>query len=111
MTPGPGYANGSGVHTSITVGILDTRKSAYPGRNTSEETQFPEALKDKVSSTFAIYIHSKSYMAVNVLQSMVRKIKEYLWTHEITLSILDEVRDEVLFILYADIYTSYRVEG
>ncbi|KAJ1940169.1 hypothetical protein FBU59_003891 [Linderina macrospora] len=110
MAPGLDYANASGVHTSITVSILDTIKSAYPNRRINERTQFPASLKDKILSVFAIYINSKSYMAVNVPQSMVRKIEDHLRADEITLAVLDEVKDEVLFMLYADVYTRFRAE-
>ncbi|KAI8322138.1 hypothetical protein GQ54DRAFT_297576 [Martensiomyces pterosporus] len=93
--------------TSAAVSILDTARAVYPQCQLSERTSFPPAMMDKLVSIFSVYINSTSHTAVNVPAIMVRRIREKLNRREMSLTILDEVKDEVLFMLFADIYTRY----
>ncbi|KAI8323389.1 hypothetical protein GQ54DRAFT_296815 [Martensiomyces pterosporus] len=95
------------LQTNATVSILDTARAVYPQYRLTERTTFPSALMDKLVTIFSVYINSSSYTAVNVPPIMVRRIREKLSRREMYLTILDEVKDEVLFMLYADVYTRF----
>ncbi|KAJ1959258.1 hypothetical protein GGI12_004428 [Dipsacomyces acuminosporus] len=93
--------------TSPVVSILETARAVYPEHKLADTAVFPPTLMDKLVSIFSIYINSTSYTSVNVPPIMVRRIRDKLDRREMYLTILDEVKDEVLFMLFADVYTRY----
>ncbi|ORX73084.1 hypothetical protein DL89DRAFT_87753 [Linderina pennispora] len=94
--------------TGISVSILETAKAAYPQHEFAENTQFPTTVLDRLVRIFSIYLNLNSYMALNVPSVMVRKIQDQLDRKQMSLPILDEVKDEVLFMLYTDVFTRYQ---
>ncbi|KAJ1948846.1 hypothetical protein EC988_005007, partial [Linderina pennispora] len=94
--------------TGISVSILETAKAAYPQHEFTENTQFPTTVLDRLVRIFSIYLNLNSYMALNVPSVMVRKIQDQLDRKQMSLPILDEVKDEVLFMLYTDVFTRYQ---
>ncbi|KAI7821808.1 hypothetical protein BX661DRAFT_187993 [Kickxella alabastrina] len=95
------------VQTPPTVSILDTAKGIYPQYDLNDNTPFPVASMDRLVAIFSVFVNSNSYTAVNLPSSMVLRIREKLSRSQLTLTILDEVKDEVLNMLYFDVYTRY----
>ncbi|KAI8321376.1 hypothetical protein GQ54DRAFT_325071 [Martensiomyces pterosporus] len=93
--------------TGPTVSILDSARTAYPHYNLDESTAFPAVIMDKLVEIFSVYINTGSYRAVNIPPILVRRIRQQLGRRSMSLTILDEVKDEILFMLYADVYTRY----
>ncbi|KAJ1956911.1 hypothetical protein GGI12_005179, partial [Dipsacomyces acuminosporus] len=92
---------------NATVGILEAAKEIYPDRGFNHTTTFPPALMDTLVMIFSTYINSSSPTAVNVPQAMIRRIQEKLNKTQLHLTILDEVKDEVLYMLYLNVFTRF----
>ncbi|KAJ2449414.1 hypothetical protein GGF42_004778 [Coemansia sp. RSA 2424] len=95
------------LQTPPTVSILETARAVYPQYDLSEITPFPVASMDKLVAIFSVFVNSNSYTAVNLPPSMVVRIRDRLGRSELTLTILDEIKDEVLNMLYYDVFTRY----
>ncbi|KAI8322139.1 hypothetical protein GQ54DRAFT_324289 [Martensiomyces pterosporus] len=98
-----------GCMTSAMVSILDTvrQAAAHPQQMPDERTPLPPVLVDKLATIFSVYIDPNSYASINAPPIMVRRIKDRMNRGQVCLTILDEVKDEVLFMLYADVFTRY----
>ncbi|KAJ1959698.1 hypothetical protein GGI12_004202 [Dipsacomyces acuminosporus] len=99
------------LNTGINVSILDTARAAYPHYELSEHTPFPPAIMDKLVSMFSSYINPNSYTSVNVPPVMVRRIRNKLTRRELHLTILDEVKDEVLYMLFTEVFSRFSEES
>ncbi|KAJ2353232.1 hypothetical protein GGH92_000790 [Coemansia sp. RSA 2673] len=95
------------LQTPPTVSILETALAVYPQYDLSEVTPFPVASMDKLVAIFSVFVNSNSYTAVSLPSSMVLRIRERLGRSQLTLTILDEIKDEVLNMLYYDVFTRY----
>ncbi|KAJ2706239.1 hypothetical protein FB645_001755 [Coemansia sp. IMI 203386] len=95
------------LQTPPSVSILDTARAVYPQYNFNETTPFPVAAMDKLVGIFSVFINSHSYTAVNLPAAMVLRLREKLAGSNLTLTILDEIKDEVLNMLYYDVFTRY----
>ncbi|KAJ2223380.1 hypothetical protein H4R99_001017 [Coemansia sp. RSA 1722] len=95
------------LQTPPTVSILETAKAVYPQYNLNEQTPFPVAAMDKLVAIFSVFVNSSSYTAVSLPSGMVLRIREKLGKSELSLTILDEIKEEVLNMLYFDVFTRY----
>ncbi|KAJ1852127.1 hypothetical protein LPJ73_002886 [Coemansia sp. RSA 2703] len=95
------------LQTPPTVSILETARAVYPQHEFSESTPFPVASMDKLIAIFSVFINSNSYTAITLPSSMVLRLRDRLGSHQLTLIILDEIKEEVLNMLYFDVYTRY----
>ncbi|KAI9499768.1 hypothetical protein BX070DRAFT_218015 [Coemansia spiralis] len=95
------------LQTPPTVSILETARAVYPQYDLSEVTPFPVAAMDKLVAIFSVFVNSNSYTAVSLPSAMVLRIREKLGKSQLTLTILDEIKDEVLNMLYFDVFTRY----
>ncbi|KAJ2308651.1 hypothetical protein IWW54_004012 [Coemansia sp. RSA 2705] len=93
--------------TSVTVSILDTLTAANPELCGDEAMRFPQQLHEKLKAIYWDYIDPSSYTSVNATPLTVRRITDRIHAKEYTISLLDELKDEVLFMLYSDVYTRY----
>ncbi|KAJ2161048.1 hypothetical protein GGF46_001795 [Coemansia sp. RSA 552] len=98
---------GTRLQTAPTVSILDTARAAYPQYDISESTPFPVSAMDKLVAIFSVFINSGSYTAVSLPPAMVLRVRERLGRSQLTLTIIDEIKDEILNTLYFDVYTRY----
>ncbi|KAJ1960322.1 hypothetical protein GGI12_003867 [Dipsacomyces acuminosporus] len=103
----PPNINLSKIQNNATVSILEAAKEIYPDRGFNHATMFPPALMDALVMIFSNYINSTSPTAVNVPQIMIRRIQEKLNQSQLHLTILDEVKDEVLYLLYVNVFTRF----
>ncbi|KAJ2027326.1 hypothetical protein IWW57_002657 [Coemansia sp. S610] len=95
------------LQTPPTVTILETARAVYPQYDLNEATPFPVASMDKLVAIFSVFVNSNSYTAVSLPSAMVLRIRERLGRSHLTLTILDEIKDEVLNMLYYDVFTRY----
>ncbi|KAJ1814687.1 hypothetical protein LPJ75_002661 [Coemansia sp. RSA 2598] len=95
------------LQTPPTVSMLETAKAVYPQYDLSDATPFPAASMDKLIAIFSVFINSNSYTAISLPPGIVLKLREKLAQNNLTITILDEIRDEVLSMLYFDVYTRY----
>ncbi|KAJ2106063.1 hypothetical protein GGF48_006202 [Coemansia sp. RSA 921] len=90
--------------TSVTTSIL------YTLTNNSKPTHtvsFPSQLFDKLKAVYWDYIDPNSYTSVNASPMVVRRIDEMMNNNDYNVTLFDELKDEVLFMLYSDVYTRY----
>ncbi|KAJ2546012.1 hypothetical protein EV175_005754 [Coemansia sp. RSA 1933] len=95
------------LQTPPTVCILETARAVYPQYDLSEVTPFPVAAMDKLVAMFSVFVNSSSHTAVSLPSAMVLRIREQLGRSQLTLTIFDEIKDEVLNMLYFDVFTRY----
>ncbi|KAJ2503324.1 hypothetical protein GGH96_000345 [Coemansia sp. RSA 1972] len=90
--------------TSVTTSILDTLTN---NSTSSHNVSFPSQLFDKLKAVYWDYIDPNSYTSVNASPMVVRRVAEQMNNKEYTVTLFDELKDEVLFMLYSDVYTRY----
>ncbi|KAJ2816665.1 hypothetical protein IWW50_006419 [Coemansia erecta] len=95
------------LQTPPTVSILETARAAYPQYDLNEATPFPVASMDKLVAIFSVFVNSSSYTAVSLPSAMVLRLRERLGKSQLTITILDEIKDEVINMLYFDVFTRY----
>ncbi|KAJ2897409.1 hypothetical protein IWW38_001736 [Coemansia aciculifera] len=95
------------LQTPPNVSILETARVVYPQHELADNTPFPVASMDKLVAIFSVFVNSNSYTAVSLPSSMVARTREKLGRSQLTLTILDEIKDEVLNMLYYDVFTRY----
>ncbi|KAJ2655647.1 hypothetical protein IWW48_005423 [Coemansia sp. RSA 1200] len=92
--------------TSVTVSILETVNDRYPGIR-PEELVFPKQLVAKILAMHSEFVDPASLTSVNASPHMVRKIFARIDLGYYHVSIFDDIKDEVLLMLYSDVYTRY----
>ncbi|KAJ2549438.1 hypothetical protein IWW35_003745 [Coemansia sp. RSA 1878] len=90
--------------TSVTTSILDTLTNNSKPTHT---VSFPSQLFDKLKAVYWDYIDPNSYTSVNASPMVVRRIDEMMNNNDYNVTLFDELKDEVLFMLYSDVYTRY----
>ncbi|KAJ1959975.1 hypothetical protein GGI12_004058 [Dipsacomyces acuminosporus] len=95
------------LQSNATIDILETAKEVYPGRGFSHTTVFPPALVDTLVTICSSYINAASPTAVNVPQVLTKRIQEKLDRNQLYLTIFDEVKDEVLYMLYLNVFIRF----
>ncbi|KAJ2673674.1 hypothetical protein IWW42_002086 [Coemansia sp. RSA 1085] len=92
----------------ITRGILESAMLLLPPLVVDESTQFPEAVKSSFSNFICTYLSSSSHMFISIPGEAVAEIHSAVEESYVPLSILDRAKDEVLFLLCTDVFSSYR---
>ncbi|KAJ2563483.1 hypothetical protein GGH12_002566 [Coemansia sp. RSA 1822] len=93
--------------TSVTTSILNTLTTNNPNTKPTHTVSFPSQLFDKLKAIYWDYIDPNSYTSVNASPMVVRRIAEQMNTKDYNVTLFDELKDEVLFMLYSDVYTRY----
>ncbi|KAJ2785864.1 hypothetical protein H4R18_000253 [Coemansia javaensis] len=94
--------------TSIMLSIVDAMAAAAPALGTSTRSmQFPRELADTIKSVYWDFVDPSSYSSLNASPTVARHIKSKIDSNDLPITLLDELRDEVLAMLYTDVYTRY----
>ncbi|KAJ2076974.1 hypothetical protein H4R24_005401 [Coemansia sp. RSA 988] len=91
----------------ITKGILESAMLLLPSKSIDERTLFPETTRSALSNLVCTYLDHGSCMSVNIPNSIVERVQAAVEHSNITLSVLDHAKDEVLFLLCIDVYMGY----
>ncbi|KAJ2078171.1 hypothetical protein H4R24_004675 [Coemansia sp. RSA 988] len=75
--------------------------------NSDNVLQFPAELFGKLKSLYWNYVDPGSYTSVNASPQAVRRIANTMSFKSYPITILDELKNEVLFMLYSDVYTRF----
>ncbi|KAJ2466495.1 hypothetical protein GGI02_004351 [Coemansia sp. RSA 2322] len=98
----------SALTTSITVSILETVVAAFPDQNSgSGMEQFPADMFDKLDMIRREFVDPRSFTSVNASPLTVKRFMERMESKDLSLTLLDEFKSEVLFMLYTDVYMRY----
>ncbi|KAJ2625499.1 hypothetical protein GGI25_000598 [Coemansia spiralis] len=92
--------------TCVTVSILATLLEKQPELSQDSLT-YPQPLAHKLLSIYREYVDPNSLTSVNASSMVVRRITENINTNYFPITLFDELKDEVLFMLYSDVYTRY----
>ncbi|KAJ1665786.1 hypothetical protein IW140_003302 [Coemansia sp. RSA 1813] len=92
--------------TSISVSILDTVIERYPDID-QVSLMFPPQLSHKITDLYKEFADPASLTSVNASTLVVRRISQSINMNYFHISLLDELKDEVLLMLYCDVYTRY----
>ncbi|KAJ2013360.1 hypothetical protein GGI06_003843 [Coemansia sp. S85] len=92
----------------VTKGIFESAMLALPPTSIDKNTRFPEAVKSSFASFTHTYFSAGSYMSINIPREVVEDIQSAIEENNVTLSVLDKAKDEVLFLLCTDVYSGYR---
>ncbi|KAJ2342733.1 hypothetical protein GGH92_005243 [Coemansia sp. RSA 2673] len=93
--------------TSVTVSILETVAETYQESSGSGMRQFPPELLVKLEMINREFVDPRSFTSVNASPLTVKRFIERMQSKDYSLTLLDEFKSEVLFMLYTDVYTRY----
>ncbi|KAJ2805283.1 hypothetical protein H4R21_001316 [Coemansia helicoidea] len=62
---------------------------------------------DKLVTILGVFINSASWTAISLPSVLLLRIRDRLARSQLTLTILDEIREEILNMLYLDVFTRY----
>ncbi|KAJ1881115.1 hypothetical protein H4R99_001840 [Coemansia sp. RSA 1722] len=103
--------NTTGFNVSIVDTVLLDKENDSEYKPTSEtedsEMQFPELLFERIARIYSEYIDPSSFSSVNASASVVKRITERLESREYPLDLFDDLKREVMFMLYSDVYSRY----
>ncbi|KAJ1665785.1 hypothetical protein IW140_003301 [Coemansia sp. RSA 1813] len=92
--------------TSATVSILETVRDKYANIN-PDTLMFPPQLAPKIFGMYREFVDPASITSVNASSLVVRRITERINSNFLHISFFDELKDEVLLMLYSDVYTRF----
>ncbi|KAJ1893675.1 hypothetical protein LPJ81_005329 [Coemansia sp. IMI 209127] len=96
--------------TSINVSILDSVIERYPGID-QVSLAFPPQLAHKIERMYRDFVDPSSLTSVGASMLVVRRISHSINTNNFHIALLDELKDEVLLMLYCDVYTRYSMRS
>ncbi|KAJ1822247.1 hypothetical protein LPJ56_000724 [Coemansia sp. RSA 2599] len=102
----------TGFHVSIADTVLRDKDdvSEYGKMEVSDngnEVQFPEALFERIAKIYSEYVDPQSFSSVNATASVVKRIAERIESRGYPLTLFDDLKSEVIFMLYSDVYSRY----
>ncbi|KAJ1931334.1 hypothetical protein FBU59_006745, partial [Linderina macrospora] len=98
------------LRTNAIVSILEAAKLAFPTYRLSPATMFPAAVQDRFVLFVSKFIRPESLMTVNIPGAIIQDIYAHLNQRQLTLTILDCAKDEVVNLLYTDVYVRFRTK-
>ncbi|KAJ2160531.1 hypothetical protein GGF46_002180 [Coemansia sp. RSA 552] len=104
---GPASPNQLSATTSVTVtiaGALADSKAALAG---DQIPQFPPQLVERLKSIYYDYVDTSSYSSVNASPVIVRHITGHMESGNYPITLFDELKAEVLFLLFSDVFMRY----
>ncbi|KAJ1850594.1 hypothetical protein LPJ73_003377 [Coemansia sp. RSA 2703] len=103
------YAEVNAAGTSLT-GVNVSILQSVQNDKTDDKTidmQFPALLTGRLHEIYREYVDPNSYASVNASASVVKKISERMHCNDYSLTLLDDLKSDVLFMLYSDVYSRY----
>ncbi|KAJ1642217.1 hypothetical protein LPJ64_005911 [Coemansia asiatica] len=102
----------TGFNVSIIDTVLQDGNETFSAYRVDEETedsemQFPEALFERIGKLYKEHIDPRSFSSVNASASAVKRITERIESKAYPLTLFDDVKSEVMFMLYSDVYLRY----
>ncbi|KAJ2865472.1 hypothetical protein GGI22_001499 [Coemansia erecta] len=92
--------------SSATVSILATVRDKYANVN-SDSLLFPMRLAPRIRGMYKEFVDPASLTSVNASSLVVRRVAERINSQDFHVSLFDELKDEVLLMLYSDVYTRF----
>ncbi|KAJ1721241.1 hypothetical protein LPJ53_004225 [Coemansia erecta] len=103
------YAEVNAAGTSLT-GVSVSILQSVQNDKTDDKTvdmQFPASLIDRLHAVYREYVDPNSFASVNASASVVKRISERMHCNDYSLTLLDDLKGDVLFMLYSDVYSRY----
>ncbi|KAJ1890687.1 hypothetical protein LPJ66_007333 [Kickxella alabastrina] len=91
----------------ITKGILESAILVLPSNTINQSTVFPEGVKSDFASFISTYFSKNSCMSINIPSEFVERVHHAIENNNVVLSVLDQAKDEVMFLLCTDVYAGY----
>ncbi|KAI8326473.1 hypothetical protein GQ54DRAFT_307469 [Martensiomyces pterosporus] len=98
----------SAILTSLTVGVSGTMVYYFPDMTIDSSTPVSENLRDSLNSTIKTFTLPESPFAINASSCVVDTAHAYLAGGQFTFGSLDKIKDEVVDLLYLNVYLRYR---
>lgn len=89
-------------HHPKTTNVLKTIQETCP-----HMTEFPRELVGTLEHLGREFIDPNSYSAINAEPQTARRFMDQMQQHMYPITLLDELKDEVLYMLYADVFARY----
>ncbi|KAJ2865471.1 hypothetical protein GGI22_001498 [Coemansia erecta] len=96
--------------TSINVSILDSVIERHPDID-QVSLVFPPQLAHKIKRMYRDFVDPSSLTSVGASMLVVRRVSHSISTNNFHIALLDELKDEVLLMLYCDVYTRYAMKS
>ncbi|KAJ2313621.1 hypothetical protein IWW54_001406 [Coemansia sp. RSA 2705] len=93
---------------SLDVGIVETIGHAFPQYGASYSTPVSDSLRDKVDAVVNTFILPDSPWEINLSSRLVEQSQEFVDGGPMPCGLLDEIKNEVVDLLYSNVYIRYR---
>ncbi|KAJ2329112.1 hypothetical protein H4S02_003278 [Coemansia sp. RSA 2611] len=93
---------------SYSKGIVESLQQAFPTKGFDGSTHVPERLRSTLLAIIKTFILPESLLAINATDDVVAACRSYLRGDELALGILDSAKDQVLDLLYTNVYLRFR---
>ncbi|KAJ2317964.1 hypothetical protein IWW52_002828 [Coemansia sp. RSA 2704] len=87
---------------------VESLQQAFPTKGFDRSTPAPERLRSTLSAIIKTFILPESLLAINATDDVVAACRSYLTGDDIALGILDSAKDQVLDLLYTNVYLRFR---
>ncbi|KAJ2313620.1 hypothetical protein IWW54_001405 [Coemansia sp. RSA 2705] len=94
--------------TQSLLSIVESLQQAFPTKGFDRSTPAPERLRSTLSAIIKTFILPESLLAINATDDVVAACRSYLTGDDIALGILDSAKDQVLDLLYTNVYLRFR---
>ncbi|KAI8326474.1 hypothetical protein GQ54DRAFT_307470 [Martensiomyces pterosporus] len=93
---------------SLAVGIAESMAHAFPHLGITSGTLVSENLRIPLSAIIRTFILPESPLAINTSSNVVASSRKYLTGGQVAFGLLDGVKDEIVSLLYSNVYLRYR---
>ncbi|KAJ2642034.1 hypothetical protein GGF44_001851 [Coemansia sp. RSA 1694] len=93
---------------SLSSSITATMTRAFPEYDISDDTLISERLRDVLKTIVRTFMLPESPLAINVPHAIVSSFRAYLLGSPATFGMVERVKEEVINLLYSNVYIRYR---
>ncbi|KAJ2100577.1 hypothetical protein GGI16_003669 [Coemansia sp. S142-1] len=93
---------------SLSSSISATMAHAFPEYSISDDTLISERLRCVLKTVVRTFMLPESPLAINVPHAVVCTFRDYLLGGPATFGMMEQVKEEVVNLLYSNVYIRYR---
>ncbi|KAJ2448407.1 hypothetical protein EV183_005456 [Coemansia sp. RSA 2336] len=94
--------------TSLDTGIIETIAHAFPQYGITYSTPVPEELREKLVAIVKTFILPRAPWEINLSSRIVETSKEFVNGGPMPCGTLDDAKNEVIDLLYSNVYIRYQ---
>ncbi|KAJ2162932.1 hypothetical protein GGF46_000315 [Coemansia sp. RSA 552] len=92
---------------NLDTGIVEIIGHAFPGYGSGYTTPVPEAVRARLEAVARTFILPRAPWEINASGGIVASMQRFVGGERIACGVLDEAKNEVVDLLYANVYIRY----